>query len=149
MLLAWIDPRPFIGIGLIPISVLTGFLLWRFLFRRSSWVLCQIAAFSAILALYQFVLFGPFIDQKRVVPVEAVVTFRPDLGPNAVAFAFPDDFGFGGLISGDIDVANHLKEKRSDEATVSVELTYDFGQVRGMSLIFAYADGILFLPDAN
>ena len=149
MLVAWIDPRPFIGIGLIPISVLTGFLLWRFLFRRSSWVLCQIAAFSAILALYQFVLFGPFIDQKRVVPVEAEVTFRPDLGPNAVAFTFPDDFGFGGLISRDIDVANHLKEKRSDKATVSVELTYDFGHVRGMSLIFAYADGILFRPDAN
>ena len=149
MLLAWIDPRPFIGIGLIPISVLTGFLLWRFLFRRSSWVLCQIAVFSAIVALYQFVLFGPFVDQKWIVPVEAVVTFRPDLGPHAVAFTFPDKIEFGDLISRDLEVANHLKEKRSDKATVSVELTHDFGQVRGMSLIYAYADGILFRPEAN
>lgn len=146
MIFAWIDPRPLIGIALLPVALIAGLLLRRFVFRSSSWFICQIAAFALVIAAYQFTFFGPFIDQKRVVSIRATATWRPDLGPNAVGFTFPKAFGFGGLISRDSDVANRIREKNLKELDVGVELTYDFGSVRGMNLAFAYADGVLFSP---
>lgn len=146
MILAWIDPRPFIGIALLPVAAVAGFLFWRFAFRSSSWLICQIAAFAVFITGYQFVFYGPFIDQKRVVHVKATVDWRPDLGPDAVGFSFPKEFGFGGLISSDMDVAKRIREKGMNTVDVAVELIYDFGKVRGMDLGYAYADGILFLP---
>ncbi len=146
MILAWIDPRPFIGIALLPIAAIAGFLLWRFAFWSSSWFICQIAAFAVTIAGYQFIFFGPFIDQKRVVHVKATVDWRPDLGPDAIGFTFPKEFGFGGLISTDIDVARRIRENNLHEVDMAVELTYDFGKVTGMNLGHAYADGILFYP---
>jgi len=140
------DLRPFIGVALLPIAALLGLLIWRYLFRSSSRLICQIAAFALLGALYQFILFGPFVDQKRMVPVQATVTWRPDLGPDAMEFTLPDTFGFGGLISRDLDVAKRMKNLGLREVTVNVELTYDFGKARGMSLVFAYADGLLFAP---
>lgn len=149
MIVAWIDPRPFIGIALLPIAAVAGFLLWRFAFRSSSWFICQIAAFALTLAAYQFIFYGPFIDQKRVVHVEAIATWRPDLGPDAIGFSFPKEFGFGGLISRDMDIAKRIREKGINPVDVAVELTYDFGRVRGMDLGYAYADGILFYPSTE
>ena len=149
MNLAYIDPRPFIGIALLPVAAVLGFLVWRFVFRSSSWLICQIGAFAVIIAAYQFIFFGPFIDQKRVMPVQATVTWRPDLGPDVVDFSFPERFGFGGLISRDMDVAKRIRDRNMKEIEMAVELTYDYGSARGMNLAFAYADGILFAPETK
>ena len=149
MTLAWIDLRPFIGIALLPVAAAIGFFVWRFAFRTSSWLICQIAAFALIIAAYQIIFFGPFIDQKRVTPVQATVTWRPDLGADVVSFALPPGFGFGDLTSRDADVAKRMREKNLKEVEMAVELTYDFGAVRGMNLAFAYADGILFAPETK
>ena len=45
-----------------------------------------------------------------------------------------------------MDVAHRIREKNLNEVDMAVELTYDFGKVRGMDLAYAYADGILFYP---
>ncbi len=78
--------------------------------------------------------------------VKATVNWRPDLGPDAIGFSFPKGFGFGGLISRDTDVAKRIRETGMNPVDVAIELTYDFGKVRGMDLGYAYADGILFYP---
>jgi hypothetical protein len=149
MILAWIDTRPFIGIALVPVTAVVGYLLWRFAFRSSSWLLCQIAVFALAIAAYQFILFGPLIDQKRVVPVRATATWRPDIGPDVIGFTFPEAFGFGGFFSRDTDVAKRIRDKNLKDVEVAVELTYDFGRPRGMNFQYAYADGILFAPETK
>lgn len=146
MIFAWIDPRPLIGFGLLPVAVLIGCLLTRFTFRRSSWIICQTAAFAVVFAVYQLIFFGPYIDKNQVVSFKGLVTWRPDLGVNAVEFDFSGSSEFGGLISRDADVAKHIRENDLKEIDVAVELSYDFGRARGMNLSFAYADGIIFLP---
>ena len=140
------DPRPLLFIFLLPIVLLLAWIVRRFIFRSSSLFLCVVAFLATYIALFQFILCGPFINQKQVIHVPAKVTIRYDLSPTKVAFEFPDSFGFGGIQTDDADVKAHFISTGKTDADVGVEITYDFGKRRGMNLMFAYADGILFRP---
>ncbi|PTY00912.1 hypothetical protein DB346_14995 [Verrucomicrobia bacterium LW23] len=146
MILALFDIRPLIGLALLPVAAGLGFLLWRVAFRSSSWLLCQMAAFAVSLAAFQFIYYGPFIDQDEIQWVKTTVKWRPDIGPNAIEFAFPEKFGFNNLLSNDIDVANHVRERNLKEVELRVELGRTFGSIKSMNTMYAFADGILFAP---
>ena len=98
------------------------------------------------LTAYQFFLYGPFIDQHRVISTPAKWTIRNDLSPPKVAFAFTE-LAYQELLTSDRDVLAHVTSIKTDTVMISVELTYDFGHNRGMNLAFAYVDGILFRPE--
>ena len=149
MIFAWIDPRPFLFIGLLPLVALAAWLSARYVFKGSSRLLCYLSTSMAYIAIYQFVLYGPFVDQKIVVSTPAKAVFSADLKPERVAFIFPESFGFQGILSDDSDVIKYIRSSGKKDVTVSVQLTYDFGKPRGMNLAFAYVDGILFAPNTE
>jgi len=53
---------------------------------------------------------------------------------------------YAGLLTSDRDGFTHVANLKTDPATISVELSDDFGHNRGLSLAFDYIDGILFRP---
>jgi hypothetical protein len=141
-----IDFRPFILIGAVPLLFIAAWLFRRSFRPQATFLGVFGFILFAFLAAYQFILYGPFIDQHRVVSTPAKWSMRNDLFPPKVAFVF-SELAFQGLLTSDKDVLAHVATLKTDSATVSVELTYDFGRVRGMNLVFAYVDGILFRPE--
>ena len=145
-MLAYIDVRPWILIIAIPLLFI-GAWLFRRLFRpQTGYVTILVLLLFGFLAAYQFVLYGPFIDQHRVIATPAKWTVRNDLSPPKVVFTF-SELPFQGIVTGDRDVFAHVNSLKTDTVTMSVELFYDFGRVRGLNLMFAYVDGILFRPE--
>ena len=145
-MLAYIDLRLWILIIAIPLLFVGTWLVRRLFRPQAGYFIILALLLSCFLAAYQFILYGPFIDQHRVVSTPAKWTIRNDLSPPRVAFTFTE-LPYGGLYTTDRDVFAHLANLKSDTVTVSVELSYDFGRNRGMNLGFAYVDGILFRPE--
>jgi hypothetical protein len=145
-MLAYIDFRPWILILSFPLLFLGAWLVRRLFRPQAGYFTVFALLLFGFLAAYQFVLYGPFIDQHRVVATSAKWTVRNDLSPPKVAFTF-SELPFPGIITGDRDVFAHVNGLKTDTVTMSVELSYDFGRVRGMNLMFAYVDGILFRPE--
>ena len=145
-MLAYIDIRPLILIYTVPLLLVAAWPLRRLWQRPPGYFTVLALLLLGFLAVYQFVLYGPFIDQHRVVSTPAKWTMRNDLSPPKVAFVF-SELPFGALLTSDRDVLAHVATLPTDATTVSVDLTYDFGRVRGMNLAFAYVDGMLFRPE--
>jgi hypothetical protein len=145
-MLAYIDLRPWILIIGIPLMFIGAWLFCRLIRPRAGYVTILALLLFGFLAAYQFVLYGPFIDQHRVTSTPARWTIRNDLSPPKVAFVFTE-LPYQSLLTSDKDVLAHIANLKTDTVIVSVELTYDFGQNRGMNLAFAYVDGILFRPE--
>ena len=145
-MLAYIDTRPWILLAAIPILLCTGFLVRKFLRPQSSYLGITLPLILGFLALFQFLLYGPFIDQKRVVTRPATWVLSEGSSPT-VSFSFTD-LPFGGLQTTDRDVIVHMRGVSSPTIPVSVLITHDFGRMRGMDLSSAYADGILFRPES-
>ena len=145
-MLAYIDVRPWILIFAIPLLFIGAWLLRRLFRPQAGYVTIFALLLFGFLAAYQFILYGPFIDQHRVVSTPAKWTIRNDLSPPKVAFVFTE-LPYQGLLTSDRDVFAHVTSLKTDTVTISVELTYDFGHNRGMNLAFAYVDGILFRPE--
>jgi hypothetical protein len=147
-MLAYIDVRPWILIIAIPLLFIGAWLIRRRFRPQAGYITILSLLLFGFLAAYQFILYGPFIDQHRVVSTPATWTVRNDLSPPKVAFTFTK-LPYGGLLTSDRDVLAHVSNLKSDTVSVSVELTYDFGRNRGMNLNFAYVDGILFYPESQ
>ena len=141
-----IDVRPLILIAAIPILFVAARLYRRFIRPQATYTGVFGFMLFAFLAAYQFILYGPFIDQHRVISTPARWVMRNDLSPPKVAFVFRD-LPFQGIYTTDKDVFAHVDTLKSDSVTVGVELFYDFGHVRGMNLAYASVDGILFRPE--
>jgi len=146
MPLAYIDIRPWILLGAIPLLLIAAWLYTRVVRTRAGYVTIAVLWVVAFLAAYQFVFYGPFIDQKRVVHAPATFSIRDETYPPAVELAFKN-LPFPGLRTTDADVLAHVRTLPNREVDVAVELIYDFGKVRGMNLTFAYVDGVLFRPE--
>ena len=145
-MLAYIDPRPWILIGAIPVLVLATWLIRRFFASKMGCGHLFALLLFGFLSAYQFILYGPFIDQRRVISTPAKWSIRNDFSPPKVEFTFTE-LSYQGLITSDRDVIAHVGALSVDTVTIGVELTYDFGRNRGMNLAFAYVDGILFRPE--
>jgi hypothetical protein len=145
-MLAYIDIRPWILIAAIPLLCVGAWLVRRLLRPQAGYVTILALLIFGFLAAYQFTLYGPFIDQHRVVSTPAKWAIRSDLSPPKVAFTFTE-LPYGDLYTTDRDVFAHVTNLKSETVTMSVELSYDFGRNRGMSLDFACVDGILFRPE--
>jgi hypothetical protein len=146
MPLAYVDIRPCILLGTIPLLLTTAWLYTRVVRTRAGYITIAALWVAVFLAAYQFVFYGPFVDQKRVVHAAATFSIRDDATPPAVELAFKD-LPFPGLRTTDADVLAHVRTLPNRDVDVAVELTYDFGKARGMNLAFAYVDGVLFRPE--
>jgi hypothetical protein len=146
MTLAYIDLRPWIMLGVIPLLFLAAW-LWRRLFRSQVgyWTLFSLFLFG-FLTLAQFILYGPFIGQSRMVETPATWRVNENVSEPVAEFHFTQ-LPFQSLATHDRDVIAHLKNVKSGTVTMAVELTYDFGKVSSMDLTYAYVDGILFRPE--
>jgi hypothetical protein len=145
-MLAYIDPRPWILIGAIPVLVLAAWMIRRFFVSKMGYGHLFVLLLFGFLSAYQFLLYGPFIDQRRVITTPAKWSIRNDFSPPKVEFKFTE-LPYQGLITSDRDVIAHVGALNADTVSIGVELTYDFGRNRGMNLAFAYVDGILFRPE--
>jgi hypothetical protein len=144
-MIAYIDTRPWILIAAIPILLCIGFFIRRLWRPQSSYFSITLPLVLGFLALFQFLFYGPFVDQKRVVTSSATWALTDESSP-VVSFSFID-LPFDGLRTSDRDVIAHMRGISSPTIPVSVSITYDFGRMRGMDLSFACADGILFRPE--
>ena len=144
-MLAYIDTRPWILLAAIPIILGIGFVIRRFLRPQSTYFAITLPWLLGFLALFQFLLYGPFIDQKRVVTTPATWALSEG-SSSTVSFSFTA-LPFGGLRTTDRDVIAHMRGVSSPTIPVSVSITHNFGRMRGMDLSSAYADGILFRPE--
>jgi hypothetical protein len=144
-MIAYIDTRPWILMAAVPILLCIGILIRRLWRPQSSYSSITLPLVLGFIALFQFLLYGPFVHQKRIVTSSATWALSEGSAP-VVSFSFTG-LPFNGLRTSDRDVIAHMRGINSPTIPVSVSITYDFGRMRGMDLSFAYADGILFRPE--
>jgi predicted PurR-regulated permease PerM len=135
-LLAYIDVRPFLFIGGLPLFIgLSLLVCWL---AKARFKKGNVTLFSALLFTVLFTFFltgvGPFIDQKEV--REYMMTWetkpRPSNGmkESEVVLTFVD---FPGHYIGEYsdELAAHLRDKGKQPVKVVFEVTSDYGRVRG------------------
>jgi len=136
IVLAYIDTRPFlfvIGLPLFICLALLGCWLTARPFRKRSVSLVSALLFTA---LFTFFLtgFGPFVDQKETRSYQMTWEIKP--GPaggtteSEVVLSFVD---FPGYYVGHFsdELAAHLRKQDETRVTALVEITSDYGKVRG------------------
>lgn len=146
MFLAYIDVRPIILVIAIPLLLICAWICRRYFHFRNSYVAIAALWLFAFLTIYQFILYGPFVDQKRVVHAAATFKVREGGTSPVVEFLFKE-LPFGGLRTSDRDILAHVREIKALDVDIAVEITFDFGKPRGMNLAYAYVDGIIFRPE--
>jgi hypothetical protein len=136
IVLAYIDPSPFlfvIGLLLFIGLALLGCRLTARQFKKRSVSLASALLFTA---LFTFFLtgFGPFIDQKDTRQYQMTWEIKP--GPvggtteSEVVLSFVE---FPGYYVGHFsdELATHLRKQGETRGTALVEITSDYGKVRG------------------
>ena len=138
--LAYIDVRPFLFVGGLPLFI--GIVLLVCWLIGLKWQKGKVALISSLIFTALFTLFltgfGPFVDQKETREYrmtwsiaqtpstrgmkEAEVILRFVEHPQYAVGQFSDE------------LAAHLKEKGEDTITAKFRVTYDYGKVRGYSV---------------
>jgi hypothetical protein len=135
-LLAYIDVRPFLFIGGLPLFI--GLFLLICWLAKTRFKKANVALISAILftGLFTFFLtgFGPFIDQKetREYTMNWEIKSAPTNGmkQSEIVLSFVD---FPGHYIGEYSnqLAVYLRDKGEQPVKVVFEVTSDYGKVRG------------------
>lgn len=137
--LAFIDLRPLLFVGGLPLFVGLGWLACRV--AGTGLKKRQVVLFSAPLYVLLFMLFftgyGPFVDQKAVREHRMTWEVKPpgsgDLKQAEVVLSFVD---FPGHFIGEHsdELAAHLRAKGEPQVKVVFELSSDFGKVRSIQV---------------
>jgi hypothetical protein len=136
ILLGYIDVRPFLFVGGLPLFIgLSLLICWL---AKTKFKKANVALISALLftGLFTFLLtgVGPFIDQKEI--REYMMTWEIKAGStngmkqSEIVLSFVD---FPGHYIGEYsnELAAYLRDKGEQPVKVVFEVTSDFGKVRG------------------
>ena len=145
MILAWVDIRPFLFVLGIPIVILLTFLGCAIVKSRVRRWKASTGTLTLYVLLFAFFLYGPFIGQTKT--REYMMSWEiksPQLHGEAnqgtqinapeVIFSFiefPEHFiGYHSH-----ELAGHLKKNGKEEIKALIEITSDYGKVRGYSVL--------------
>ncbi|MFM1767988.1 MAG: hypothetical protein RJA22_517 [Verrucomicrobiota bacterium] len=135
-MLAFIDLRPWVLLGAVPLAALLA--VGLAVVARRRWPRVRVAAVAALgtAALLGFLFYGPWVGQTE----EQVrrMTWQVERGREGFAqaeviLAFVDE---PGRMVGEFsdELAAHLARRGEAEVTVVLEVTRDYGQERGFRL---------------
>ncbi|MDB4737857.1 hypothetical protein OAF75_03365 [Verrucomicrobiales bacterium] len=145
MILAWIDTRPFLFVLGIPIVILLTFLGCAIVKSRVRRWKASAGTLILYVLLFAFFLYGPFIGQTKTREYMMSWEIKPphlhgeanqgtQIKVPEVIFSFiefPEHFiGYHS-----IELADHLKTNGKDEVKALIEITSDYGKVRGYSVL--------------
>ena len=145
MILAWIDLRPFLFVLGIPVIILLTFLGCFLVKSKGRRFKSSIITLTLYVLLFGFFFYGPFIGQTKT--REYMMSWKiksPQLDGEAneganikvpeVIFSFiefPEHFiGYHSS-----ELADHLKKNAKEEVKALIEITSDYGNVRGYSVL--------------
>ena len=139
MILAWVDVRPFLFVLGIPVIILLTFLGCALVKSKVRRFKVSIITLILYVILFGFFFYGPFIGQTRTreymmsweikSPHERAET----KGPEVIFYfmEFPEHYiGYHSS-----DLADHIKKNGTEEVKVLIEITSDYGKVRGYSVL--------------
>ena len=137
MILAYIDTRPFLYLGGIPIAMFVAWIIAHAARRRFASPGFLISTFAIYTVLFLFIFAGPFVGRESIETfdmtwtvaetpsqgqeeAEVILTFVKH--PNCSVGEFSDE------------LAGYLREKNETVVPVSFGVTRDFGRVRGFHM---------------
>lgn len=136
MILAYIDIRPFLYIGGLPVFV--GLALFVYWLAKKKFKTRNVILFSALLFTALFTIFltgiGPFVDRKQT--REFLMTWEIRPGPSngmketEVVLRFVD-YPNEHIGEYSDELAAYLRDKGEPTVKVVFEVTSDYGKVRG------------------
>lgn len=145
MIFAYIDTRPFLFVLGIPIVILLTFLGCAIVKSRVRRWKASAGTLILYVLLFAFFLYGPFIGQTKTREYMMSWEIKPphlhgeanqgtQIKVPEVIFSFiefPEHFiGYHS-----IELADHLKTNGKDEVKALIEITSDYGKVRGYSVL--------------
>jgi len=137
MLLAYIDTRPFLYLGVIPIAMILAWIIAQTVRRRFASPGFLISTVAILTVLFLFIFAGPFVGRESIETFEMtwLVAETPSQGQKEaeVIFTFVEHPNFSvGEFSDEL--AGYLREKHETVVPVSFCVTRDFGRVRGFHM---------------
>lgn len=134
MPLAYVDVRPLIFLGGLPVFLLLFVSVWLGCRISGGWgraSLVGTAAWAALFALFLTEV-GPFVGQRRAVQHRMAWEVRPSSegAEPVVELTFINDPSQGIAFVSE-ELAVHLERRGEAEVEVQFEVTLDYGQVRG------------------
>tara|TARA_B110000438_G_scaffold169098_1_gene161580 strand:+ start:229 stop:747 length:519 start_codon:yes stop_codon:yes gene_type:complete len=145
VIFAYIDTRPFLFVLGIPIVILLTFLGCAIVKSRVRRWKASAGTLILYVLLFAFFLYGPFIGQTKTREYMMSWEIKPphlhgeanqgtQIKVPEVIFSFiefPEHFiGYHS-----IELADHLKTNGKDEVKALIEITSDYGKVRGYSVL--------------
>ena len=134
MPLAYVDVRPLVSLGGLPVFLLLFVGVWQGCRLPGGWgraSLVGTAAWASLFALF-FTELGPFVGQRRAVQHRMAWEVRPSSegAEPVVELTFVEDPSqLIAFVSEEI--AGHLERRGEAEVEVRFEVTSDYGRVRG------------------
>jgi len=139
MILAWIDIRPFLFVLGIPVIILLTFLGCALVKSKVRKLKVSIITLILYVLLFGFFFYGPFIGQTRT--REYMMSWKIKSANEGVEkkvpevifsfIEFPEYFiGYHSR-----ELADHLKKNSKEEIKALIEITSDYGKVRGYSVL--------------
>jgi hypothetical protein len=144
VILAWVDIRPFLFVLGIPVIILLTFLGCAIVKSRVRRLKASIITLTLYVLLFAFFLYGPFIGQTKTreymmsweikSPQLHRETQVTQLKVPEVIFSFIEfpEYFIGYHSS---ELADHLKRNDKKEVKALIEITSDYGKVRGYSVL--------------
>ena len=139
MIVAYIDARPLFFVLGIPIVILLTFLIRALIKSRVRTAKPFIVTLSLYVMLFAFFLYGPFIGQTRTREYKMSWEIMPadeesETKVPRVIFSFiefPEHFiGYDSS-----ELAEYLRRSGKEEVNALIEITSDYGMVRGYSVL--------------
>ncbi len=137
--LAYIDVRPFIFIGGLPLFIgivlLVGWLI-GLKWKKGKVSLISFLIFTGLFTLFA-TSYGPFVDNKEMREYEMTWSIKttPSRGmkESEIILRFVE---FPHYVVGEYsdELATHLRENAGDKITARIRVTSDYGNVRGYSV---------------
>ena len=134
MPLAYVDVRPLLFLGGLPVFLLLFVGVWQGCRLPGGWgraSLVGTAAWASLFALF-FTELGPFVGQRRAVQHRMAWEVRPSSegAEPLVELTFVQDPSHFIAIASE-ELAEHLERRGEAEVEVRFEVTSDYGHVRG------------------
>lgn len=138
MILAYVETRPFLFIGGVPIALLIAWIVAQAAGRRFASPRFLVSTCAIYTALFVFVFAGPFVgrESNETFDMNWRVAETPSQGQNEaeviLIFVEHPNYSVGEFSN---ELAGYLQKKDESVVPVTFGVTRDFGRVRGFHLV--------------
>ena len=140
VILAYIEIRPFLFLGGLPVFVLLAILVCRLARAKVSKGKAAVISSLVFTGLFIFFLsgYGPFVDQQEIREYRMTWEIKPPPSGKAsqseVVLSYVD-FPGNSISQYSDDLAQHLRGIGKEQVAVVFEVTSDYGKVRGYNAV--------------